>query len=382
MWYRRYYGYNLDGSRHTVERNDGLNGAHVDVYAYDPVSGRLVSVTDTVPEPDVVHSFAWNPEGTLARWSSNEPNGYARVFGYDEEGRLVKIERDYGSGGVQLAYEYGYSSDGARVWKREFLPRLLLEYRWTCGTACKGLPMNLYKREIAVDYTTSWFLSESYLITPTSVLYNDLIDVPNLSGHLIFHTASDIIHRYLTDLYGIQIHDNTLPLCIFKRDQDTGCIPYYIGEEDISYCEFVSVYALPLNQKGRGGKVPKLPEEWQKCLEEAFNKYCDSSKTSVWQIRCIIWAESCDDPNAKNPITGTSGLMQIHPCWFRTPRPPRRKQSFHCTDIIKDFDPFDPCDNITCGVYLFCKVHGSDPKKYGTGESRKYKECMNQKPTR
>jgi hypothetical protein len=37
------------------------------------------------------------------------------VFGYDEEGRLVKIERDYGSGGVQVAYEYGYNSDSARV---------------------------------------------------------------------------------------------------------------------------------------------------------------------------------------------------------------------------------------------------------------------------
>jgi hypothetical protein len=35
-----------------------------------------------------------NLEGTLARWE--EPNSYAQVFGYDEEGRLVRIERDYG----------------------------------------------------------------------------------------------------------------------------------------------------------------------------------------------------------------------------------------------------------------------------------------------
>lgn len=70
--YRRSYEYNLDGSRHTVERNDMLHGAHRDVYAYDPVSGRLASVTDTVSEPDVVHSFVWNPEGTLARWE--QPN--------------------------------------------------------------------------------------------------------------------------------------------------------------------------------------------------------------------------------------------------------------------------------------------------------------------
>ena len=53
----------------------------------------------------------------MARWE--EPSSYARVFGYDEEGRLVRIERDYGSGGVQVAYAYGYNSDGVRVWKRD-----------------------------------------------------------------------------------------------------------------------------------------------------------------------------------------------------------------------------------------------------------------------
>ena len=34
---------------------------------------------------------------------------------------MVKIERDYGGGDVQVAYEYGYNSDGARVWKRDVL---------------------------------------------------------------------------------------------------------------------------------------------------------------------------------------------------------------------------------------------------------------------
>ncbi len=66
VWYSRYYEYNLDGSRHTVERDDMLNGEHVDVYTYDPVSGRLASVQDALTGE--VHSFVWNPEGTLARW--------------------------------------------------------------------------------------------------------------------------------------------------------------------------------------------------------------------------------------------------------------------------------------------------------------------------
>jgi YD repeat-containing protein len=170
VWYRRYYGYNLDGSRHTVERDDMLNGEHVDVYAYDPVSGRLASVTDTVPQPDVVHSFAWNPEGTLARWSSNEPNSYARVFGYDEEGRLTKIERDYGGGNMQVAYEYGYNSDGARVWQRDVLNGQ--EYRYVCRIGCGGVPMRVYNRPTSGG---SWASASSYLQTPTVLVSDTLL---------------------------------------------------------------------------------------------------------------------------------------------------------------------------------------------------------------
>ena len=145
VWYSRYYGYNLGGSRAMVMRDDALNGAHWDVYAYDPVSGRLASVQDELTGE--AHSFAWNPEGTQARWSSDEPNSYARVFGYDEESRLTKIERDYGAGGVQVAYEYGYNSDGARVWKRDVLNQQ--EYRYVCRIGCGGVPMRVYNRSMS-----------------------------------------------------------------------------------------------------------------------------------------------------------------------------------------------------------------------------------------
>jgi len=163
VWYSRYYGYNLDGSRHTVERNDMLNGEHVDVYAYDPVSGRLASVQDKLTGE--VHSFAWNPEGTLARWE--QPNSYARVFGYDEEGRLVKIERDYGSGGAQVAYEYGYNSDGARVWQRDVLNGQ--EYRYVCRIGCGDVPMRVYNRPMSGG---SWAIVEDYLPPENALGYN------------------------------------------------------------------------------------------------------------------------------------------------------------------------------------------------------------------
>jgi len=64
--YSRYYAYNLDGSRQWVLREDAVNGSHWDVYGYDEASGRLAWVQDVWTGE--VHRFAWNPEGTLARW--------------------------------------------------------------------------------------------------------------------------------------------------------------------------------------------------------------------------------------------------------------------------------------------------------------------------
>ncbi len=155
--YSRKYEYNVDGSRRSVYRVDSLNGEHHEVYGYDPVSGRLSTVTDTIPEPDVVHSFVWNPEGTLAQWS--EPNaGYERVFSYDEDGRLVRIERDYGNGNEQAAYEYGYNSDGVKVWKKDYLNGQ--EYRYVCRIGCGGTPMRVYQRAMGNE---SWMSVEDYL---------------------------------------------------------------------------------------------------------------------------------------------------------------------------------------------------------------------------
>jgi hypothetical protein len=162
----RYYEYHPDGSRRVVERSDRLNGAHVEGYAYDPVSGRLASVQDVWTGE--TNGFAWNPEGTLARWE--QPNSYARVFRYDEEGRLVRIERDYGAGGVQAAYEHGYNSDGARVWKRDRRDmQNEQEYRYVCGIGCGGVPMRVYNRPMNGG---SWASVEDYLPAGNALGYN------------------------------------------------------------------------------------------------------------------------------------------------------------------------------------------------------------------
>ncbi len=157
--YSRSYAYNPDGSRAFVMRDDVVNGTHWDFYAYDEVSGRLSVVQDVWTGE--VNSFVWNPEGTLARWDASSV-AYARVFSYDEEGRLTKIERDYGDGSLQVAYVYGYNGDGIRVWKQDMLAQQ--EYRYVCRIGCGGVPMRVYSRAMG---TTNWNTMEEYLDAPT-----------------------------------------------------------------------------------------------------------------------------------------------------------------------------------------------------------------------
>ena len=91
----------------------------------------------------------------------------------------MKIERHYGSGGVQVAYEYGYNSDGARVWKRDVLNEQ--EYRYVCQIGCGGVPMQVYSRTMS---GRRWASASSYLQTLT-VLVSDtcctvsLSEIPN-----------------------------------------------------------------------------------------------------------------------------------------------------------------------------------------------------------
>jgi len=206
--YSRYYAYNLDGSRQWVLREDAVNGTHWDVYAYDPVSGRLSSVTDTVPEPDVVHQFAWNPEGTLARWE--EPNSYARVFGYDEEGRLVKIERNYEGGGVQVAYEYGYNADGVRAWKRDNLAGQ--KYRYVCKIGCGGVPMRVYNRMMG---NGSWVSVEDYLPAGNALGYNWNWRYRHTGGELLMMGATgEPSGYYPTDSNGLAVQSEPPVACV------------------------------------------------------------------------------------------------------------------------------------------------------------------------
>ena len=137
VWYRRYYKYNLDGSRHTVERDDMLNGEHVDVYAYDPVSGRLASVQDALTGE--VHSFVWNPEGTLARYVAPLTD---YEYTYNEDGFVVE-ERVAGVNRLVVTR----NSDGRHVHKAQYYHlELFREFYFVYSVGC-AYPLRTYMRE-------------------------------------------------------------------------------------------------------------------------------------------------------------------------------------------------------------------------------------------
>jgi hypothetical protein len=82
----------------------------------------------------------------------------ARVFTYDEEARLTKIERDNGQS-VTTAYEYTYTGDGIRHMKKDHLAEQ--EYRYGCSIDCGGTPLRVYARELGSE--DPWVSVEDYL---------------------------------------------------------------------------------------------------------------------------------------------------------------------------------------------------------------------------
>jgi len=98
---------------------------------------------------------------------------------------LTKIERDYGSGNLELAYEYGYNSDGARVWKRDVLARQ--EYRYICRIGCGGVPMRVYNRAIGNE---SWVSVEDYLPAGNALGYNWNWQYRHTGGELLMMGAT------------------------------------------------------------------------------------------------------------------------------------------------------------------------------------------------
>lgn len=128
--YSSTYTYNNRGLRATVSRLDNGVQVHNGTYTYDN-TGRLTTVADSVSGSNLAGTYTWNADSTLASYPGP---GYRRKLDYDEEGRIVKISKDYGGSSVTLAYEYGYGIDGSRRWRKDYAANT---WDWfPCGVAC------------------------------------------------------------------------------------------------------------------------------------------------------------------------------------------------------------------------------------------------------
>ncbi len=104
--------------------------------------------------------------------------------------------QEQNGGNKQVAYEFGYNSDGGKVWDREWLwetenaPQTL-QYRYVCRIGCGGVPMRVYWWESGGWQTYEWYtphrsgtVYQGY--EGLDSLYRWLnMDYPLLSGHLL-----------------------------------------------------------------------------------------------------------------------------------------------------------------------------------------------------
>ncbi len=136
------------------------------------------------------------------------------------------IERDYGNGNKQVAYEYGYNSDGGKVWTREHITgQHTLEFRFiTCGTGCAGSPLSLYLRERVGGSILAWNRAEEYVNTPTVLVY-DFVLYTGSSGDMVHYDGNIVMPQY-RDSSGMLVGGYALPDCARKRDRGAGCVPY------------------------------------------------------------------------------------------------------------------------------------------------------------
>ena len=150
--YSGVYSYDASGQRKTAVTV--TNGAitHNGAYSYDG-AGQLTQVVDSAT--GLTEQYGWNADGMLASYPGP---GYTRRLGYDDEGNLTQISRDYGGGNVQPAYQYAYGADGGCRWRKDLSNNVWTWY--PCGVACCAGELV----EMQSDLTgNSWTPSAQYL---------------------------------------------------------------------------------------------------------------------------------------------------------------------------------------------------------------------------
>jgi YD repeat-containing protein len=158
-------------------------------------AGRLVQVVDAAT--NTTETYVWNADGTLASFPGP---GYTRLLEYDEEGRLVRIRRDYGGGNVQLAYEYGYGFDGGRRWRKDYLNGVWTRY--PCGVACGAGELVEQTSDLS---GSQWTTSALYLQGISLVRRNNEwhhFD-PLGTAQVITNSSAQVVSNNVYDVFGV-----------------------------------------------------------------------------------------------------------------------------------------------------------------------------------
>ncbi len=326
-----------------VMRDDALNGLHWDVYAYDAVSGRLASVLDVWTGE--VNSFVWNPEGTLRCRVSSACSDFDWVncpqrYLYDEEGRLLMVERWYsGRGeGWYLTEQYQYNGDGVRVWSNEWGT----EYQYVCGIGCNQRANRVYSR-----YDNRWQLYEERLSTPTVFLYG----AHEVGGGWWLNAVHSLLSGYMlsaltppyewilvaTDRHRVKVHSD-IRVAKVKRE------PKHWSESWMLICtrpltglpEGVDAIAGPrlrhwlIAACGQifevpSGSTPKLNPDHPKSPGEHLLPDCDIVPVSPFEKRCICsYAKYLQENWEYNPVFSNcqAFVMDVlRSCMVRPPKP-------------------------------------------------------------
>ena len=123
------YTYDMSNRRKTALVVTNGVTVHNGTYTYDG-AGRLTQVVDAATS--LTEVYTWNNDGTLA---SAPGSGYTKLFEYDEEHHLTRIQHNTG-GTITTAFEYGYAADGGRRWRKDYTANVWTWY--PCGVACNA----------------------------------------------------------------------------------------------------------------------------------------------------------------------------------------------------------------------------------------------------
>ncbi|GIV08477.1 MAG: hypothetical protein KatS3mg019_0568 [Fimbriimonadales bacterium] len=226
---------------------------------------------------------------------------YARVFGYDEEGRLVRIERDYGNGDLQLAYEYGYNSDGVWVWKQDALNQQ--EYRYVCRIGCGGIPMRVYNRAIG---GASWNTLEEYVETPTVRWYGTSAacgqDYDWLAGHWLSGCVPPPEGTMLyQDAFGIRVGGDVSTAAVPKRvpeylELNSDLPDVYLPEEPTSFKPMgLPIIIVLACLAACAGTLASIWNAYQICANNPPPTGCKGAPHWICWPNCLL-RHGCDGP--------------------------------------------------------------------------------------